>query len=112
MCGMRKFGTVKLKAMNIIEQIKQKREQLLSEEYKNKLLDNIDCQLTYDDTALIEGAPHFADQVWRFPKERGYSCRAPYKFHAAISDWLRSLGFKTRRYYNKGGVEYGMEVWI
>ena len=95
--------------MTIIEEIKQARQQLITGEQKEKLLENIKQQLVTDNTALIEGAPHFSEQVWRFSK---WSCRAPYKCHAALAEWLQSVGFHTRRYYNKGGVEYGMEVWI
>lgn len=32
------------------------------------------------------------------------------QFHAAIADWLHSLGFHTSRYYNKGGVDNGLKV--
>ena len=41
-----------------------------------------------------------------------YAVETPYRYHAAIAEWLRSLRFHTQRYYNQGGVDNGLQVWI
>ncbi len=98
--------------MNIIDEIKRERASLITEEQKQKMLVNLKFQLKYKDSALIWGAPHFQNEYWNLPGEEWRDLRVPYKFHAAVSEWLQSIGFHTRRWFNKGGVEQGMEVWI
>lgn len=93
----------------------------IPEEYKNEILANIKAQLIEGhrgDYALIDGAAHYPNQEWKFPGEferrqwPNHTCaiRAPFRFHAAIADWLHTLGFSCCRHYNKGGVDNGMEV--
>lgn len=96
--------------MNVIEEIRNNRIQLLNEEHKKKILDNVKYQLTYKSEALVEGAAHFRSQECVF--RENHNCRAPFKYHPAIEEWLRSLGFKTSRYCNKGGIDQGLSVWI
>lgn len=95
---------------NIIEEIKKERVELIPEEYKNAILDNIKMQLKYSEIARIDGAAHYPNRDWDFPDNR--YCYVPHKYHAALSEWLKTLGFYTRRYYNKGGIDNGLEVWI
>lgn len=102
----------------MIEQIKQARAQMLTEEQKSFIKKFLKHELTRKEFAVIEGARHFSNHggdEWRMrdePQRNFMCCRAPYKCHPAISDWLQSLGFHTARYINRGGVEYGMKVWI
>lgn len=96
--------------MSIIDEIRKQRIAFVPEEYKEKILINIKHQLTYKEVARIDGASHYASRDWSFP-DNSY-CYAPYIYHAAISEWLNSLGFRTSRYYNKGGVDNGLNVWI
>lgn len=95
---------------NIIEEIKKERVALIPEEYKNAILDNIKMQLKYSEIARIDGASHYPNRGWNFPSNS--YCYAPFKYHAAISEWLQTLGFGTSRYYNKGGIDNGLKVWI
>lgn len=95
---------------NIIEEIKQSRIASISEEQKNSILENIKRQLVHKYEARIDGAAHYREQVWNFPKDK--YCQAPFEFHAAIEQWLKSLGFRTRRYYNSFGVDQGLLVSI
>lgn len=95
---------------NIIEEIRKDRINLIPDEYKHAILRNIKTQLAYSSTARIDGAAHYANRDWSFPSNS--YCYAPYKYHAAISEWLKTLGFNTSRYYNKGGVDNGLQIWI
>lgn len=92
--------------MSIQEEIRQSRLSLLTKDEKDRILGCIKEQMKYKETALIYGAAHFQNQVWNFNTE----CQAPYKYHSALSEWLKSIGFTTRRYYNKLGVDQGLEV--
>lgn len=96
--------------MSVIEEIKQARQELVNEEQKSKILSRIKAQLIVKDFAVVDGASHYRDQDWRFG-DTTY-VKAPFKCHAAISAWLNDLGFKTSRYYNKGGVDNGLKVWF
>lgn len=95
--------------MNVIEEIKKARIDFVPQEYKSQVLQNTKEQLVNSNFALIEGAQHFQNQEWSF---RGTRCRAPFKYHAAMATWLESVGFHTSRYYNKGGIDNGLQVWI
>lgn len=102
--------------MSIIEDIKQARMNLLTIEQKKRILANIKAQLLKKDYALVKGAAHYGK--WDFPDKeremRGFACEAPYSMHPAISEYLHSLGFHTRRHYI-GSVrvtDYAMEVFI
>lgn len=101
--------------MSVIDEIKAARASQLTEEQKNKLLAYVKKVLTQKDHAVIGGAAHFSYD-WKIPdpntKDWWRDCFAPYKYHPAITDWLRSLGFKCRRYYNRGGVDQGICVQI
>lgn len=96
--------------MSIIEEIKAQRAAMLTEEQKRMLLDGIKSQLTTRDYAIVDGAAHYSTK-W---ESRQIGCStyasAPFKYHPAIADWLRSLGFRTSRYYNKRGVDNGLMV--
>lgn len=99
--------------MNIIDEIRSERMNQVPEEYKQKILASVKSQLVngcHGDWAHIDGAAHYPNQEWQFPNSDWGSVRAPYRYHAAIADWLRSLGFSCCRHYNKGGVDNGMEV--
>lgn len=96
--------------MSIIDEIRKGRVEFVPAEYKEKILMNIKEQLIKNDNARIDGAAHYRNHEWKFP-ESGI-CAAPYRYHAAIAEWLRSLGFHTQRYYNQGGVDNGLQVWI
>lgn len=101
--------------MSIIEEIKAQRAAMLTEEQKGWLLAAIKTQLETDDYAIVDGASHYCSQSWnKVPAKNGYCAyvRAPYKLHAAIADWLCSLGFHTSRYYNNFGVDNGLKVTI
>lgn len=106
--------------MSIIEEIKTARKAQLTEEQKRKLLEGVKAQLVSNPYALIEGAEHYRaeDNRWRFPQDWRKSCnytgclQAPFKMHTAISEYLSSLGFYCRRWYNGGGVDQGLEVRI
>ena len=95
---------------NIIKEIQKERINLIPDMYKQAILDNIKLQLKYSDTARIDGAAHYSNRDWDFPSNS--YCYAPFRYHAAISEWLKTLGFVTSRYYNKGGVDNGLKVWI
>lgn len=101
--------TLMFRAMNVIDEIKRARQQLVSEEQKKEILSRIKTQLIEREYAIVDGARHYKDQEWRFGETY---IRAPYRCHAAISEWLQELGFKTSRYYNKGGVDNGLQVCI
>lgn len=92
--------------MNIIDEIKQARKSLLTEEQKNDILKSVKKELTIRDYFIIRGAPHFGK--WEY--SRGYVAEAPYRLHPAITDFLRSQGFHVSRYYNNFGVEFGMKI--
>lgn len=96
--------------MNIIEEIKKERIDSLDENLKKQLLNNIKAQLNEKEVALIRGGKHFRDQKWCL--ELNKRTEAPYKFHAAIAEYLESLGFRTSRYINGYGVDFGMNVYI
>lgn len=96
--------------MSIIDEIRRGRVEFVPAEYKDKILMCVKTQLIKNETARIDGAAHYNNQEWKFP-ESGY-CSAPYRYHAAIAEWLRGLGFHTQRYYNPGGVDNGLQVWI
>ena len=96
--------------MTIIEEIKQARNQMLTEEQKSEILKRVKNQLVIKKEAIIDGARHYQNQEWLFRGET--YVRAPFKYHAAISAWLEDLGFMTSRYYNRGGVDNGLQVWI
>lgn len=95
---------------SIIDEIKQARQNLLTDEQKQGLLAFVKHELTQKSFAQIDGARHYCDQVWK-KDSRGYY-RAPFDKHAAIDDYLRSLGFYTCRYINGFGVDNGMKVYI
>lgn len=100
-----------------INDIREARIKLLSEDRKEKILINIKNQLLYNGYARIDGAAHYGNKEWNFPtmdEKHQYQpiCYAPFKFHPAIAEWLNRLGFHTSRYYNKGGVDNGLKVWI
>lgn len=101
-----------------IDEIKQKRMLMLSDEHKSFIRKFLERELTRKEFAVIEGASHFARHdadkwIMRDEPERNFMrCRAPFKCHAAIADWLHSLGLHTARYINNGGVDYGLKVWI
>lgn len=96
--------------MSIIEEIKQSRQQLLNDEQKKAILRSVKEQLITERHAIVDGAPHYRDQEWGSLDR--WIIRTPYKCHAAISEWLEGLGFKTSRYYNRGGIDNGMKVWF
>ena len=102
----------------MIDEIQKARQALLTDEQKTFIRKYVIRELTHNDCAVIEGASHFSAHgsdrwIMRDEPERNFmQCRAPYKCHAAISDWLQSIGFHTSRYYNRGGVEYGLKVWM
>lgn len=96
--------------MSIIDEIKQARNQLLSNDNKEKILARIKVQLIKESFAVIDGAKHYSSQEWKFG-ELTY-VKAPYACHTAIAKWLEGLGFKTSRYYNNGGVDNGLKVWF
>ena len=98
--------------MSIVEEIKQSRIVLLTKEQKEGILQSVKEQMKYKESALIFGAAHFGNQIWKFANGKCNDCQAPYKYHSAISEWLRAIGFKTQRYYNRLGVDQGLEVWI
>lgn len=109
--------------MSIIDEIKRERINRVPEEYKSRILENIKFQLidcSHGDWALIDGAAHYPNQEWEFPSERerarfkSYTpcIKAPFRFHEAIAEWLRTLGFSCCRHYNRGGVDNGMEIRI
>lgn len=98
----------------MINEIKKARAMLLTEEQKAFIKKYLKRELTYKPYAIIEGAKHFKNE-WVLrdePKRNFMQCRVPFQYHTAISDWLRSLGFNTDRYYNNGGVDNGLKVWI
>lgn len=95
--------------MSIIDEIKEARKQLVNEEQKTKILLQVKQQLTTREYAIIDGASHYRNQTWIL---EDHYIRAPFKCHAAISAWLQELGFKTSRYYNQGGVDNGLKIWI
>lgn len=100
--------------MNIIDEIKQARADILTQEQKDGLLKFIKSELTHKEFCQIDGAAHYKEQKWsreRWCDEDMYS-GAPYSSHAAIADWLHSLGFNTCRYRNSFGVDNGLKVWI
>ena len=92
--------------MNIIDEIKQARKSQLTEEQKNDILKAVKNGLADREFFVIQGAPHFGK--WEY--FRGLVSQAPYKLHPAITDFLRSQGFRVSRYYNNFGVEYGMKI--
>ncbi len=99
--------------MSITDEIRSARMNKVPEEYKKKILTSVKAQLIdgyHGDWAHIDGAAHYPDQEWKMPSSPHGSVCAPFRFHAAIADWLRSLGFTCCRHYNKGGVDNGMEV--
>lgn len=102
----------------IIDEIKQARMALLTVEHKSFIKKYLKRELLKKDFAVIEGASHFSRHdgdkwIMRDEPERNFMrCRAPFRCHAAIADWLRSEGFHTDRYINKGGVDYGLKIWI
>lgn len=94
--------------MSVIDEIKQTRKSLLTEEQKNDILKAVKNGLIDREFFVIQGAPHFGK--WEY--FRGFINQAPYKLHPAITDFLRSHGFKVSRYYNRGGIEQGMKIEI
>lgn len=104
--------------MGIIDEIKRSRAAMLTDEKKEFILKYLKHSLKYRDYAIIDGAEHYkrvGTDKWitRDEPERNFmQCRAPYMCHAAIAEWLHSLGFKTCRYYNKGGIDNGLKVYI
>lgn len=95
--------------MSIIDEIRAARKEQLSDEQKSKILAFIKRDLTKGYKSIIYGAPHFGR--WWFREDIG-RCEAPYAMHLAIEEWLKGLGFQCSRYYNKMGVEQGLEVRI
>lgn len=93
--------------MNVIEEIKTARKNRLNDAQKEEILTFVKRQLAKSYTCVIYGAPHFGK--WEFRDER---LEAPYSLHPAIEVWLTDLGFQCSRYYNKMGVEQGLEVRI
>lgn len=93
--------------MDIISEIKEKRNQLLTTEQKCKIIDFVKYALVKGYSVVIYGAPHFGE--WAITENR---CEVPYRLHPAVEDMLKSMGFRCTRYYNKGGVEQGLEVRI
>lgn len=93
--------------MSIIDEIKAARKEQLTDEQKGKILTFVSKSLTRDYKAIIYGAPHFGK--WEF-REDIMRCEAPYALHPAIEEWLKGMGFHCSRYYNKMGVEQGLEV--
>lgn len=99
--------------MSVIDDIRAERVATIPAKYKDEILKSVRKQLvngSRGDYAIVDGAAHYPHQEWRIPVEDWQSVRAPFKYHAAIADWLRSLGFSCCRHYNKGGVDNGMEV--
>lgn len=100
--------------MSIIDDIRAERVAAIPAQYKDDILKSVKKQLVSGrngDYALIDGAAHYCKQEWKFPEREWETIvTAPFRYHAAISDWLRSLGFSCCRHYNKGGVDNGMEV--
>lgn len=96
--------------MSIIDEIKNERVTMIDEDYKVKVLTQIKHQLTEREYAVIDGARHYQVQEWKFKGDT--YVKAPYKYHAALATWLEKLGFKTSRYYNNGGIDNGLRVWI
>ncbi len=102
----------------MINEIKQARAQMLTEEQKTFILKFLKRELTRKEFAVIEGARHFSSHrtdKWILRDEPDHNfmqCRAPYHCHVAIADWLRGLGFHIDRYINRGGVDYGLKVWF
>lgn len=101
--------------MSIIDEIRAARTSRISEEHKSQLLGYIKKILTIRDYALIGGAAHFSYD-WKIPDPNGKdwrsNCFAPYSYHPAITEWLKSLGFSCSRYYNRGGVDQGICVRV
>jgi hypothetical protein len=98
---------------NIIWNIRKARIESLDDDKKAKILAFLSSELTRKEKTLISGAYHFSNPKWEFRTVGKYSyCEAPYAWHAAINEWLISLGFKTRRCYNERGVDQGIEVSI
>lgn len=95
--------------MNVIDEIIKSRIDFVPQEYKEPILESIKKQLVLGEYAIVVGAKHYERQEWDFRKLR---CRAPFKYHAAIATWLKSVGFYTDRYYNSGGIDNGLKVWI
>jgi hypothetical protein len=93
----------------IIDEIKQARKLGLDEDKKQQILAYLKSRLTTSSYAVIDGAAHYQNDCWTF---RPLYCRAPFSQHPAIADWLHTLGFHTSRFYNKGGVDNGLKVWI
>ena len=101
--------------MSIIDEIKSARINSVPEEYRDAILASVKAQLIdgwRGDYALIDGASHYRPQEWKIPKDPGGTICAPFRFHEAIAEWLRTLGFSCCRHYNRGGVDNGMEVRI
>lgn len=103
--------------MSIIDEIRSARIESVPEEYRDAILASVKAQLVdgwRGDYALIDGAAHYPRQEWEIPKDPGGggTVRAPFRFHEAIAEWLRTLGFSCCRHYNRGGVDNGMEVRI
>lgn len=99
--------------MSIVDEIRSERINQVPEEYKQKILASVKSQLVkgwHGDWAHIDGAAHYPNQDWKFPSTDWGSVQAPFRYHAAIADWLHTLGFSCCRHYNKGGVDNGMEV--
>ena len=102
----------------MINEILSQRKQLLTEEQKAFIRKFVVKRLIHNDYAIIEGARHFSNHgtdcwIMRYEPERNfYRCRAPYRLHPAIDDYLRASGFQTCRYINGGGVDFGLKVYI
>lgn len=93
----------------IIDKIKSNRIDILSIDKKEEILIYVSTNLIYKDYCIIGGASHFIEQKWY---NKNDIFKAPFKFHSAISEYLKTLGFKTERYYNKGGIDQGLKVYI
>lgn len=100
----------KVMSSSIIDEIRRSREAIIPEEKKAELLEYIKHKMLTSDSCVINGAAHYERQEWGY--HDGHLNRAPYGYHAAISQWLRSLGFHTSRYINNLGVDNGLKVSI
>ena len=101
--------------MSIIDEIRSARIESVPAQYRDAILASVKAQLIdgwRGDYALIDGAAHYSRQEWKMPNTPGGTVCAPFRFHEAIAEWLRTLGFSCCRHYNRRGVDNGMEVHI
>lgn len=96
---------------NLIEEIKKNRVNSLTDKQKKDIEETIKHQLLTRDYALIRGAAHFRDAGWYYSSDN-FLNEAPFKSHPAIATYCEELGFCTRRHYNNGGIDQGLEIYF